>query len=457
MLRHFALIVAGVSVGCGTVENEPSDAPVAVDGGTIDGSADMPDGGPGPGDPDAGPAAPLEIGDASHDFQRVTVGAAGQPFTTRVTNLSGGPLGPLSVEITGDAAAEFAVSDDGCDDRVLGAGTDCQITINFHPRQPGARAARLAVRGGEATVGMDLAGIGLTLGALAITPGDGHGFGQVTIGQTSDSHTFTVTNTGESPVGRPALSVLDTVNFAIDDDTCAGELAPLGTCTVTASFKPTAGGPHTTSLLAVSGENMAAAALAGTGAGRIVVSKSGDGATISTVVGGGIDCGETCQSMVAEGSVALVASVPANTELTAWSISSCGTSARCEVPVDRASRTVDVTFRRRYLLSVSRTGGGAGRVIATAGGIDCGTDCDELLFAQTAVVLRATADAGNAFAGWSGCNSASGDTCNVTVAGTGAQMVTARFERTQTLSVSVSGNGTITSNPAGISCPTDCS
>jgi hypothetical protein len=458
MFRRIVFSLACVSIGCGTVEGDSTDAsaPSAdAPAGDDDGGLAV-DAGPQPGEPDADPGAPLVIGDGSHDFQRVTIGASGQPFTTKVTNQSSVPIGPLAVALTGDAAAEFAVSDDSCNGRTLGAGTDCQLTVNFQPGQPGARSARLDVTGGDTTVTMNLAGIGLTLGALAITPGDGHNFGNVSIGQTSTAHVFMVTNTGESPIARPTLSVLDDVNFSIDDNTCVAELAPLGTCTVTASFSPSVGGVSTSSLVVSSGTNMAAASLAGTGRGQIIVRKTGDGASVSAVVGGGIDCGGTCQATIGDRSVALVASVPANTELSAWSIASCGTSARCEVPVDRATATVDVTFRNRYQVSVTRSGSGTGRVVATGGGIDCGNDCSEMLFAQTQLVLRATPDTGNVLAGWTGCTSSSGDTCNVTVAGTGPQAVTARFERTHTLTVSVSGSGTVTSNPAGISCANDC-
>jgi hypothetical protein len=452
MFRRSLFALVCVSAACGTVENDSSDANVPpLDGPAGDAPGDGPDS---PGSPDAGPGGPLMIGDARHDFQRVTIGASGQPFTTRVSNVSGAALGPLQVSVTGDAAAEFAVSEDGCGTRVLGAGTDCQLTVNFQPTQPGERVARLAVSGGEATVTMDLTGIGLTLGALAITPADGHGYGQVTIGQTSDSHTFMVTNTGESPIARPTISVLDTTNFSIDDNTCVGELAPLGTCNVTASFKPSVGGVSTTSLLAASGQNMAAASLSGTGTGRITVNKTGDGASVSSVTGGGVDCGSTCSATVAQASVALVASVPTNTELTAWSVAACGTDLRCVVPVDRATRTIDVTFRTRYPLSVSRSGSGTGRV--AGGDIDCGTTCSALLFAQTTVSLRATPDAGSLFSGWTGCTTATGDTCTVTMSGAGMQAVAARFEAARTLSTSVTGTGSLSSNPGGISCGTDC-
>jgi hypothetical protein len=457
MFRRLVFALACVSIGCGTVENDSTDASTPTpDAPPGDDDGGLPvDGGGLPGDPDADPGAPLAIGDGSHDFQRVTIGASGQPFTTKVTNQSSEPIGPLTVALTGDAAAEFAISDDACHGRTLGAGTDCQLTVNFQPTQPGARSARLEVTGGGTTVTMNLAGIGLTLGALAITPGDGHGFGNVTIGQTSATHELTITNTGESPVARPTVTLLDRTAFSLDDNTCVSELAPLGTCTTTVSFKPTAGGPRSTSLVVSSGDNMAAAALSGTGTGRIIVRKNGDGASVSSVVGGGIDCGGTCEAVIGQGSVRLAASAPAGTEFTGWSIASCGTDALCDVPVDQATRTVDATFRNRYLLSVARSGAGTGRV-TSASGIDCGGDCEELLFAQTNVTLQATADAGSTLVSWTGCTSTSGTTCTVTT-GSQARTVTARFEPVQALTVTVTGTGTVSSNPAGVQCPGDCS
>jgi len=66
-----------------------------------------------------------------------------------------------------------------------------------------------------------------------------------------------------------------------------------------------------------------------------------------------------------------------------------------------------------YTLSVQKGGSGSGTV--TGGAISCGATCSASLASGTAVTLTASADAGSTFAGWSGCDSTTGGTCNVTM------------------------------------------
>lgn len=53
----------------------------------------------------------------------------------------------------------------------------------------------------------------------------------------------------------------------------------------------------------------------------------------------------------------------------------------------------------RYLLSVSRTGTGSGKVASTPAGINCGTNCSAALKHDSTITLTATADGGSQFTG----------------------------------------------------------
>ena len=112
-----------------------------------------------------------------------------------------------------------------------------------------------------------------------------------------------------------------------------------------------------------------------------------------------------------------------------------------------------------YTLTVSKAGAGSGTVTSNPAGISCGADCSKSYASDTVVTLTATPASGATFAGWSGACSGAG-ACQVTMSQ--AQTVTATFTATaqyNTLSVSKTGtgSGTVTSNPAGINCGTDCS
>ena len=88
-------------------------------------------------------------------------------------------------------------------------------------------------------------------------------------------------------------------------------------------------------------------------------------------------------------------------------------------------------------------------------GINCGADCSQSYNQGTVVTLTPTPAAGWAFTGWGGACSGTGS-CQVTM--DAAKSVSATFtQQSFALNVSKSGNGTVTSNPAGIDCGVDCS
>ena len=93
------------------------------------------------------------------------------------------------------------------------------------------------------------------------------------------------------------------------------------------------------------------------------------------------------------------------------------------------------------------------------GGINnCGASCSASYDSGTPVTLTATPASGSRFTGWSGCDTVSGTTCTVTM--NAARSVTASFApQTFTLSVTIQGNGTVTSiSPDGrINCGSACS
>jgi hypothetical protein len=116
-------------------------------------------------------------------------------------------------------------------------------------------------------------------------------------------------------------------------------------------------------------------------------------------------------------------------------------------------------------LAVSKAGSGTGTVTSSPAGIDCGAMCSASYNNGTVVTLTAQADTSSTFSSWSGCDSASGTTCTVTM--NAARSVTATFTAnvprfTLTVSKGGAGSGTVTStsNPNSatqINCGTACS
>jgi hypothetical protein len=111
-----------------------------------------------------------------------------------------------------------------------------------------------------------------------------------------------------------------------------------------------------------------------------------------------------------------------------------------------------------YTLTVSTAGNGSGTVTSTDGFINCGQVCSHNYYGGTQVMLIATPAQGSVFTIWNGCDSTIGNTCMVTMNSSRTVVATFVPNTTQyTLSVSTSGNGTVTSTDGFINCPGTCS
>ena len=190
-------------------------------------------------------------------------------------------------------------------------------------------------------------------------------------------------------------------------------------------------------------------AATGGGNANLTVSVNGSGTVASSPAG--ISCPSTCSHVFTGGSQVTLTPTPAG----GWTFGSwggaCSGSGGCTVTMN-AAESVTATFLQNETLSVSVTGSGS--VASSPAGINCPSTCSASFVQGTQVTLTATPADGSGFEGWSGACSGF-DNCVVTM--NTAQSVTATFAQTQyTLNVSVAGNGTVTSSPAGISCPSLC-
>jgi hypothetical protein len=187
----------------------------------------------------------------------------------------------------------------------------------------------------------------------------------------------------------------------------------------------------------------------GGGNASLTVSITGSGTVSSNP--SGISCPSTCNHTFTGGSLVTLTPAPAN----GWAFSSwsgaCTGSGGCTVTMN-AAEAVTATFAQSATLSVSVTG--SGTVTSTPTGISCPSTCSASFGGGTQVTLSATPANGWSLNSWSSPCSGVGN-CVVTM--NAAQSVTATFTQTQyTLDVSVSGNGTVTSSPGGITCPSVC-
>ena len=188
----------------------------------------------------------------------------------------------------------------------------------------------------------------------------------------------------------------------------------------------------------------------------LTVATVGNGDGTVTAAPGAIDCGSVCSDGFDYGtSVTLTATPAQGSTFTGWSGGGCSGTGTCSVTLTAATSVMAGFTLTQHTLTVSPTGDGS--VTASVGNIDCPGVCSETLDYGTSVTLTAVAGTGSTFAGWSGGGCSGTGTCLVEV--TAASTVSASFtldNYTLTVALGGAGTGSVSSQPAGIDCPTDC-
>jgi probable HAF family extracellular repeat protein len=191
--------------------------------------------------------------------------------------------------------------------------------------------------------------------------------------------------------------------------------------------------------------------------GLLTVTRSGTGTGSVTSSPAGIACGDTCSYTFPEGTVVtLTATADSGSTFQSWTGCATTSGATCTVTLT-ASATVSAVFGHNATLAVATTGNGSGAITSSPAGINCGSTCSHTYGPGANVTLTATAEAGSQFSAWTGCPSASGNVCSMTL--TADTSVSAAFALIHTLTVSKtdgSRGGRVSSLPGGIDCSGGC-
>lgn len=125
------------------------------------------------------------------------------------------------------------------------------------------------------------------------------------------------------------------------------------------------------------------------------------------------------------------------------------------VSVEGAVSADPVEIINGTVLTVTKSGTGAGQVTSNLSGINCGLLCTGVFAPKTRVTLTARADAGNVFTGWSGACSGT-KPCTVTLSS--SLTAVANFEATGTVIVAKtgSGSGTVSARSTSLNCGSSC-
>ena len=187
----------------------------------------------------------------------------------------------------------------------------------------------------------------------------------------------------------------------------------------------------------------------------LTVSTAGTGSGTVTSNPAGINCGSDCSEDYASGTaVTLTATAASGSSFAGWTgDADCSDGSVTMSEARSCTATFNLAGPTSYALTAATAG--SGTVTSTPAGINCGSDCSESYTSGTVVTLVATPASGWTFAGWTG----DADCSDGSVTMSAARSCTATFSTNFVLNIALVGTGfgTVTSNPAGISCGGDCS
>ncbi len=188
----------------------------------------------------------------------------------------------------------------------------------------------------------------------------------------------------------------------------------------------------------------------------LTVEKTGNGTVTSDYAG--INCGNSCKAPYpVDTGLTLTAEADTGYQFVGWEGDCQGTESDAQVTIN-TSRHCQANFA--VVLSVEKKGSGDGVVLSEPVGLDCGSQCSAPFDLGAKVALSATPDGDSEFTTWSG--KCEGLTTSTSVTVEEAKTCDANFallppEGEQNLTVIVKGgDGTVTSQPAGLDCTDSC-
>ncbi|MBA3913526.1 MAG: choice-of-anchor D domain-containing protein, partial [Acidobacteriales bacterium] len=195
-------------------------------------------------------AAGVTLSSSAVTFPSTDVNSVSAAIPVTLTNNGSGALTIVSILVNGTNASNFSQTNT-CG-TVVAAGASCVINATFAPTATGARSASITVtdNASPATQTITLAGTGVTP-TISLAP-TSLAFGNQAQGLTSAPLSSVLTNTGTGPLIITAITVggTNSTDFT-QSSTCPispATLAVGSTCTITATFTPTAQGVRNASI-----------------------------------------------------------------------------------------------------------------------------------------------------------------------------------------------------------------
>ena len=247
---------------------------------------------------DSAPSSPQTVALTGTGVSAVTLAPAGLSFPLQINTTSSSPqsitltnnqtvtLNVTGITLSGANSSSFSQVNT-CGTAVT-AGSSCVITVTFTPNTTGSNSAIVSIADDAPGSPQTATLFGLGTGATATMTPSKLTFGTQAVATTSTAQVVTVTNGGKETLNITSIIFTGTNNgdFA-QTTTCGPTVLPAGTCTISVTFMPTAGGSRTAALTVndSAGDSPQSVNLFGTGIDFEMVVPSG-GTNTQTVTAG---------------------------------------------------------------------------------------------------------------------------------------------------------------------------
>jgi hypothetical protein len=191
------------------------------------------------------PATGVTATPSALNFGSVATGTTSAAQTVTVANPTGSAAAVSSISVSGDYTQT-----NNCGSSIAANGS-CTVSVKFAPTATGTRTGSLTVNAGGVTNTVSLTGTGTAPGPILNAAPASLSFARTVVGSTAAAQTVTVTNSGTTAATVSGVTV--TGDFS-QTNNCTS-IAVGGSCAVTVTFKPTAGGTRTGTLTVTSNAN----------------------------------------------------------------------------------------------------------------------------------------------------------------------------------------------------------
>lgn len=199
-----------------------------------------------------GTAPSVSLSPSSLTFGNQTTGTTSSAQLVTLTNSGTGSLAISTIGFTGTNPGDFSQTNT-CP-ASLGAGSSCTVSVSFAPSDSGTRSANLTFTdsAGNSPQSVAVSGTGVAPAPAATLSAPSIGFGNQNTGTTSPAQSVTLTNTGGAALTISSIGITGT-NAGDFSQTTTCPISPStlvagGSCTISATFKPTSTGARSASI-----------------------------------------------------------------------------------------------------------------------------------------------------------------------------------------------------------------